>query len=305
MSNQIRPMLAAKYTGNENLEVYSATPKLDGIRCLVNSKEAISRTGRPISNIELRKELIFLAGKLLDNYPMVDYLDGELATVQQNDTTWAKTSSIVMSYEKNYDPIQYTIFDFMPKEKLFYRDLSYANRFEILLSMDKYFPYSRFNMIHNYDISSHKELTELLDKFIEYGYEGIMLNHIDALYKHGRSVPNGELIKVKKWDYNESRVVGVIEHTYNLGAPERDRDGVIRRSKAQDNLIGTDTLGSLLLENGLRVGTGLTDKQRKELWENKPIGMICRYKYLPSVSKLPRHPVFVSWQKDNGIVLHK
>ena len=58
-------MLAANYTGKENLLKYTASYKLDGIRCLVNGEEAITRTGKPIRNKQLHDILVSNARRML------------------------------------------------------------------------------------------------------------------------------------------------------------------------------------------------------------------------------------------------
>ena len=229
-------------------------------------------------------------------FPEIAYLDGELVYDKHNKETWGRTSSIVMSYDKVPTGICYKVFDYIPATgfyvPLFCDRLKILKRIRDLKTID---PNNIIDVVSRYRLVNHAQLRQLMDKAILEGYEGIMLNELYSLYKHGRCTNiSGQLIKCKRWDYDESEVVALEEYYTNIGDPERGRDGIIRRSKIQDNLVGMGILGSLVLSNGLRVGTGFTDSLRKVYWNNDTIGKVCRYKYLPSVGKLARHPVFVS-----------
>ena len=67
MSNVIQPLLAKKAEYDKIQYPVLATPKLDGIRCLMVEGVAMSRTMKPIPNQFVQEELAGLNG-----------LDGEL-----------------------------------------------------------------------------------------------------------------------------------------------------------------------------------------------------------------------------------
>ena len=286
----MKVMLSTTYTGEENLREFLVSYKLDGIRCLVNKEEAVTRTGKPIRNKALHDRLVELANVVINEYRQVEYLDGELVYKEHNNETWGKSSSIVMSYDKPFDDIRYSVFDYIPRKSN--QNTLFVDRLEVLETIK---PRGILNTIPHSHVNNHEELSEMMTNALLLGYEGLMLNKKYAYYKQGRATPRSqELIKIKKWDHDESKIVELEEYYHNLGEPERGRDGVVRRSKAQANLVGGGILGALVLDNGLRVGTGFSMSQRELYWTKDIIGKICRYKYLPSVGKAARHPVFVS-----------
>ena len=292
----MKVMLAANYSGTENLKEFVVSYKLDGIRCLVNENEALTRSGKVIRNRKLKLALIEAGRYVKRHIPEIDWLDGELVYQDQDSGTWGKTSSIVMSFDKEYTGIEYHIFDYIPAHG--HRHKLFLDRLEVLkkISIDFYFLGMVVKVVDRFNITDHQDLHNAMDIAVATGYEGLMLNRLYAYYKHGRATPlSQELVKLKKWDHAESKVIAVDELMHNIGEPERGRDGIVRRSKVAENLVGTDVLGALVLDNGLKVGTGFTDKQRRYYWtEECPIGKVCRYKYLPSVGDAPRHPVFIS-----------
>ncbi len=109
------------------------------------------------------------------------------------------------------------------------------------------------------------------------GGEGLMLHRADAMYATGRS---GDLLKLKRYDDAEARVVG---HT-----PGRGR------------LAGM--LGSLevVTPEGkrFRIGSGLTDAQRSD---PPPIGSWITYRYNGLTSQgIPRFPRFLRLRPADG-----
>jgi DNA ligase-1 len=70
-------------------------------------------------------------------------------------------------------------------------------------------------------------------------------------------------------------------------------------------MVPMNTAGTLIVRNrdGLEfgIGSGLDDKTREELWNNKEkyIGKLVKYKYFPQgVKELPRHPVFLGFRDE-------
>lgn len=95
--------------------------------------------------------------------------------------------------------------------------------------------------------SDTSKITELLEEEVANGEEGIMINICDALYEFKRT---NNLLKVKKFNSADLRVVG-----FEGGGGK---------------YVGM--LGAFICEykgGAVKVGSGLTDDQRKEIWENQ------------------------------------
>ena len=75
--------------------------------------------------------------------------------------------------------------------------------------------------------------------------------------------------------------------------------GRTARSSAKAGLVPKGTLGGFEvrdLKTGVNfsIGAGFTAAERKQFWDNAPIGQTVKYKYFPSGSKdKPRHPIYL------------
>jgi DNA ligase-1 len=72
-------------------------------------------------------------------------------------------------------------------------------------------------------------------------------------------------------------------------------------------MIPCGTTGTLIAQNEkgiIRIGSGLDDKMREDIWSNKDsyIGKIVKYKYFSQgVKDLPRHPVFIGFRDPDDL----
>jgi DNA ligase-1 len=105
--------------------------------------------------------------------------------------------------------------------------------------------------------SDTSKITEILEEEVANGEEGIMINICDAPYEFKRT---NNLLKVKKFNTCDLRVIGFEEGTGKY----------------------TEMLGAFICEykgSTVKVGSGLTDEQRKEIWQN-------RDKYLDTIIEI-------------------
>jgi DNA ligase-1 len=137
---------------------------------------------------------------------------------------------------------------------------------------------------------------------------------MNGLYKHGRStLREGWLLKVKRFEDGEARVVATEEWETNLNEAKTNALGRTERSTHQANKVGAGVLGKLIVVgvkgdryDGIEfgVGTGFrgadaADGERAKLWRmrDKLVGRIVRYKYFPTGGKdKPRFPIFDGWR---------
>lgn len=258
----MKPMLAAKI---DDIGLYLRTakfplivqPKYDGIRCIISNGLALSRTLKSIPNRSLRAKLSILPHGL----------DGELWC---EGMSYNEIQSIVMSEDKCCDDITYVVFD------NFAHKARYSTRYGCLLDND-YGDFvsvtESYNPLDTIDFSIHEE------HFISVGFEGIIIRDPDAYYKHGRSTLNeGTLLKYKRLDDAEARVLRVIELQHNLNPQERDERGYAKRSDHVVNKVGSGMAGSLEVEglNGKYKGKifcvscgSMTHEEREWLWVSR------------------------------------
>jgi len=275
----MKPMLAAAVEDVATLRYpLVATPKIDGIRCVIWEGRVLARSLKPIPNVFVRESL---AGA-------PEGLDGELIV----GATFQSTTSGVMSHTGNPD-FTFWVFDLIS-------DLPYEAR---LAALDALPLPARVERVPWVWVRSPEELLAYEAQCLDLGFEGVCLRTPKSPYKFGRStLREGYLLKLKRFEDAEAVVVGFEEQMRNENALQVNELGYAKRSSAQEGLVGKGTLGKLVVEkDGVRfgIGTGFTDAQRAEVWANrgKYLGAIVRYKSQPyGVKDAPRLPVFLGWR---------
>lgn len=283
-----KPMLAvAADFAKIKYPVY-ASPKLDGIRCLIIDGVAKTRTLKDVPNKHI-------AALLSD--PLLSGLDGELIVGSPTSkTVYTDTVSEVMAFDKTPD-FTFYVFDIHSMAG------GYRHRLHTLMDAvemaQKKFP---FVVLHRAVLMDNEaDLLYYEAKCVEEGYEGIIVRaNLDAHYKFGRSTVNeGSLLKVKRFEDSEAEVIGFDEEMFNGNDAQTNELGRTKRSTAREGLSGKGTLGAFLVRDVVSgvtfsIGTGLTAAQRQHAWDNQQLylGSLRKYKFFPvGVKDKPRHPV--------------
>ncbi len=269
--------------------------KLDGIRAMVVDGKLLSRTLKPIPNLQIRAAL---AG------PEFEGLDGELIV---GDPTAAgcmqRTSSFVMAPNKTGEPWTFYVFDKWDEPGFFQ-----SRHREVAGRVARYSGFGCPLISLSYSIAnSASELGTLEAAAVEGGHEGIIIRALDAPYKFGRSGKFGPLLKIKRFIDFEAEVIGVYEEMYNSNTATTNALGRTERSTKKEGMIGKATLGGLILRavNGphagqeFRCGSGFSKEQREELWlaSDFYLGQYAKIKSFPiGVKDAPRFPVFLGWR---------
>lgn len=124
------------------------------------------------------------------------------------------------------------------------------------------------------------EVMRAYDKFLELGYEGIIVRHFEAPYVRKRST---SMMKFKPKKQDIYRVIGYKEEISIEGVPK--------------NRLGA--LNCIALDGGesFSVGSGLSDENRELMWRQKEelIGkmILVGYQHITTGHKVPRFPVFM------------
>jgi len=260
-------MLAATLADIDQLLEYpfGATPKIDGIRAIMRNGKLVSRTLKPIRNVQICKALEAV---------LPEGADGEIVT---NLTNLQQTTSDVMTADKPIEHFTYYWFDWIgPKpylERMAFlaeHDLPETEGFTIVKLQPKI-------------VNNKKDVIDFENEVLSMDYEGVILRSLDGDYKYGRStLREGYLMKLKRFTDAEAEIVDVEELVH------------------QDGSKG-NTLGCFVAQTPqgieFKIGTGFTQQQRDDFWKNKEnlTGEFVKYKYFDvSIKTAPRHPVFLA-----------
>lgn len=249
-----------KYPLKEGTEFW-LTQKLNGARATLYEGQLLARSGMPYKGLEhITNALSWLrvAGFVAD---------GELTLKDKGDLSdneaFRVSTGILNSDNVNKTVICYTIFDMIPvkdfdalKPQVTYRyrrDIlnQFAERIADTDGAVKVLPV----LYHGTDQS---KIEELLEQMVREDKEGLMIN-TDAPYRRTR---HKGILKVKRF--------------YTMDLP------IIRCEEGTGRLSGT--LGAFVLkykENEVKVGSGFTDEQREQFWNNRDDmeGLLCEVKY--------------------------
>lgn len=205
------PMLATKWKDRKSklspgTLIYSQ-PKLDGIRCSLTEKEAISRGGKPFMTVAHIHEAL---QEVFDRYPNIRF-DGELYNHDfHND--FDTVSSLIKQQKPTQEDIenaqkyiQYHIYDLPSHNGRF------SDRISALVDtlgwriIDD--PDSPIKVVSTVLCRNEDHIDELYGKLLENNYEGQILR-LDELYESGRS---NFLMKRKEFMDAEFEVIDLEE----------------------------------------------------------------------------------------------
>ena len=268
---------------NEN-EWFSLSQKLNGVRGTYFEEKLISRQGKEFNGLD---HILADIKRLIPNSEEW-VIDGELIRknidhVSDNEN-FRLTAGIINQDDGDKSLIQMVIFDILPKGEFLYGEskLRYRDRLEQLKTLKKQIRRLGLSSLRVVDIlytgTDMSMISPCLDRMIAEGKEGMMLNRN---CKYFRRRHNG-ILKVKQFYTVDLEVVDLEEGTGRL----------------------TGTLGAFVVRykgNYLRVGSGMTDEQRKTFWDEgiSLIGRVIEVKYKDeSLDKRTGHyslqfPIFV------------
>lgn len=292
----MKPMLAGQFVQDQikkQLPMY-IQPKLDGIRVFINDGVAYTRSLKPV-----RAE--WVQQWVREHAYRLQGIDGEIMCGSPTaEDVYRRTNSSIMSFDKP-DDFKIHAFDYWNQ------DVSFNERLEMLRCTT---PCPHLRTVETSLVKTVEEIMEINQYFLDIGYEGSILRSPQSFYKFGRGTPTkGELIKLKKFKDKEAVVTGFVELMHNDNVLMTNELGYAERSSHKENLRGGNMLGSLLIKGKLpdgrsykgRVGSGFTQAQRVEIWENqdKYLNKLVKIKYFEGgIKEAPRFPIFLDF-RDN------
>ena len=290
----LRPMLAKPYSDTVNLlapeQMWVIQPKLDGVRCLAKFDDEgkvtlWTRTGKQIKSVpHIAADL----AKLGPPYPGAIY-DGELYNHELKDDFQGLLSCIKRDkvVEKS-KIVQYHIYDLVDEDKTFEtRNIKLQAHLLLLQSDTSLVPVTTTD-----PVLRASDLKAEAAKWVDKGYEGIMLRDLKSKYKiNGRS---SGLLKFKDFMDEEFVIVGASEDKGKM-AGQCTFDCAVMKDYTYVGPKDPNNVGVF------SVKMKGTDAQRKQQWEDFKAGkmlgkmMTVRFfAYTTSEIPMPRFPVGVA-----------
>ena len=234
-------------------KTFAVTTKIDGGRIIALKENGhvsfFTRAGQKYEG------LVDLEDEMMVFMPDNICLDGEITLQVRGNLSskeaYKETMKIVRTKDKEKHGVKMQVFDWMPVEDFKKQQCSIPykqrrNKLENIFG-DDYHNYIFFELLPLlYTGDDTSVIPQLLDEQIKDGEEGIMINIYDAPYEFKRT---NNLLKCKKFQSCDLRVVGFEEGT--------------------GKYVGM--LGALICEykdGTVKVGSGLTDELRKEIWKD-------------------------------------
>ena len=200
----ILPMLANKWDDRKKYisTPFYVQPKLDGIRLLVSSAGCFSRTGKPVKGVD----------HLSQSLKPGEYLDGECYAPNK---TFEEITSM---FKMNPEDLEFHIFDYFDINK---PDLTFEERIEKIN-----IPRRGCHVVETMSVNNKSDVSKLHDKFVEMGYEGIMIRDRKSIYEIGKR--SNYLLKFKTFQTEEYEIIGA------KTGHGRDADAVVWLCKTED-----------------------------------------------------------------------
>ena len=231
-----------------------ASPKLDGIRCIIWDGVAYSRNGKPLRNR-------FVQSWAANHHN----LDGEIIVGDPTDRLCLNRTHAVMAFEGEPAFALY-LFDRPDgvgkfKDRLFEVTKDYVDEPRII------------PVVHEM-VFTPLDLITAESKYLALGYEGIMLRDPVGPHKNGYStLREGWLMKLKRFTDGEAIVTGLEPAMENRNELQQDEMGYAKRSTHVENLVPKDMIGTIICHDvkwgELRVAPGtMTHDERIALWKH-------------------------------------
>lgn len=269
----IYPMLAQDFNKHKNKLVFPAyiQPKLDGYRCIFNSKDKLcnSRQGKEFSIIkqtELYKELMSIKDDII--------LDGELYI---HNCLFEKLGILRKKRLENDDieylnKIEYHVYD------VIIENTPFNNRFIKLKTLIETNKFKMIKLVETLEVKSEEMIKQYHNNFIINNYEGSIIRNKTGLYKC--KLRSSDLLKYKDFKDEEFEI---INFTYENDTSKENKNLIVWVCKNKNG-------------DEFHVRPGGTKQERQILYENciknfKYKGKKLYVKYFELTDKgIPRFP---------------
>lgn len=203
----VRPMLAQSYQAHQHKvkddTIYIVQPKLNGVRCTVqrhgDTLVFLSRTCKEYDVLQRHKQL---CQELLEVMPEGAVWDGE---IYKHGWPLEDIVSAVKAFSPETKKLEYWVYDVVDSDLQFER----VAKYRALLADKKVHKVVSCPVDY---VKGNANIKSLQDKYLQQGYEGLMLRSYSGKYRQGfRSF---DLLKYKNFTDKEYKIVGAT-HSVN------------------------------------------------------------------------------------------
>ena len=235
----IKPMLATDFDESKLRFPCVAQPKLDGVRGL-NLEGAL--TGRSLKSHANQ----FTTKKF--SHPHFKGLDGELTVGPVTDPALCRTTTSAVTSIKGDPTVIWNVFDYITEDTI---KLPYRHRYLALRShLDELHDTglaADLSLVPSHVCTTLEQLLELEKRWLDAGFEGVIIRDPDGMYKEGRSsIKQGGLLRIKRFMEEDCTVLAVIEGQSNGNEAKKNELGRTERSSHQENMVPNGLVGTLL-----------------------------------------------------------
>lgn len=232
------------------------------------------------------------------------------------------TSSVMRRFEGEPE-MTWWLFDYITDDTRSLRYIDRMNKLEEVLQT-LYLPDHNIQIIESILVYSMEELLEYENKWLEEGYEGLIIRDPNAPYKYGRC---GKTFmgawRIKRFIDAEAIITSIEEGEHNANDAKTNELGRTERSTHKENMIPNGLVGNLkgvvtadvfdpqtkelLLYKGqeITISPGKMDHDlRKYYFENQSeiIGKPSKFKFFPKgIKDKPRFPVWLCIRNESDI----
>jgi DNA ligase 1 len=215
-ANFYQPMLAHNYAdhGNKLPPTVWLSPKMDGIRMIITKDGIFSRQGKPFPSLKHIHEALAPAfktqpGLILDgeayNHALKDNFNRIVKLVKKSKRITKEDFELIR------DNIQAYLFD-APRIGILREADAYKDRHALLSDLVKRLQSPYIVLVKHEVVYGHASITEVEEKYLSEGYEGVMVRNPNAPYQNDRSY---SLQKLKRFVDAEYEIVDVVQGTGN------------------------------------------------------------------------------------------
>lgn len=268
-------------------------PKIDGVRALNIDGKLVGRSLKSHANKHTT-----------DFYSQDKYngLDGELIAAAPTDPAVCRLTTSAVSTIAGYPYTVWNVFDLINEET---KGMVYNQRLWLLnVKVTELDVPHLVRVVESHLVHSLEELLLMEQKWLDMGYEGIIVRDPNGLHKQGRStVKEGGLLRIKRFVDAEAMVILIQEGETNTNEATTNELGNTSRSTHQANMVPNGMVGAMVCKD-IKTGDVITvaagcmsHEERTAYFQDQTslVGHIIKYKYFPKgIKDKPRFPTFQS-----------